>query len=88
LNEEAEKLFNVINLQKSVTMVLRHMLKATIVVSQQPAVTSERPVNSRGIAFSAQSMPMSVHATMECVINDYTLTEELFPARPVPGLYN
>jgi Fe-S-cluster-containing hydrogenase component 2 len=61
--------------------IVTYSLKARIVGSQQPAVTRQRSTNnSRGIVFSTQSMPMSVHATLENVIpslsNNYTVTEE------------
>jgi hypothetical protein len=49
--------------------------------SQQPAITRHRPVNNdRGMVFSAQSVPMAVHSTMEHVMpslsNSYSAKEE------------
>jgi hypothetical protein len=38
-----------------------YSLQARIVVSQQPAVSRQRPVNNRGIVFSAQSVQMAAH---------------------------
>jgi hypothetical protein len=60
--------------------IVAYSLKARIAESQQPAVTWQRPVNNRGMAFSAQSVPMAEHATMECVMpslsNNCTATEK------------
>jgi hypothetical protein len=60
--------------------IVAYYLKARIVESQQPAVTRQRPVNNRGMVFSAQSVPMAAHATMEYVMhslsNNCTATEE------------
>jgi hypothetical protein len=58
-----------------------YSLKARTVHSQQPAVTTQRPVNNnRRIVFYAQSVPMAAHATVEYVMpslsNNYTATEE------------
>jgi hypothetical protein len=49
--------------------------------SKQPAITRQWPVNNnRGVALSAQSVPMAVHATMEYIMpllnNNYTATGE------------
>jgi hypothetical protein len=48
--------------------------------SQQPAVTRQRPVNNREMVFSAQTVPMAAHATMEyltpSLINNCTAAEE------------
>jgi hypothetical protein len=43
-----------------------YSLRARIVESQQPAFTGPQPVNSdRGMVFSAHSVPMAVHITVE-----------------------
>jgi hypothetical protein len=59
-----------------------YLLKARIVELKQPAVTSQCPVNNnKGMVFSAQSVPMVAHATMEYVMpslsNNCIVTEEL-----------
>jgi hypothetical protein len=45
-----------------------YLLKARIVESQQPIFARELPLNNRVIVFSAQSVPMAVYATVECVM--------------------
>jgi hypothetical protein len=41
--------------------------KARIMELQQLPVTRRRPINNdRGMVFSAQSVPMAAHATVEC----------------------
>jgi hypothetical protein len=54
-------------------------LKARIMKPQQPAVTTQQPVNNSEIAISEQSVPMTVHATMEYAMpslsNNCTATE-------------
>jgi hypothetical protein len=61
--------------------IVAYSLKARIVGSQLSAVTGQRPVNNdRGMMFSAQTLPMVAHATMEYVTpslsNNCTITEE------------
>jgi hypothetical protein len=60
--------------------IVAYSLKAKIVESEQPAVTRQRPVNNRGMVFSALSVAMAAHATMEYVMpslsNNCTATEE------------
>jgi hypothetical protein len=58
-----------------------YSLKARTVESQQLAVTMQWPVNNnRGMVFSAQSMLMAVHITMEYIMpslsNNCTAIEE------------
>jgi hypothetical protein len=36
--------------------------------SQQPAVTRQLSVNNRGMVYSAQSVPMAAHKTMEYIM--------------------
>jgi hypothetical protein len=49
--------------------IVAYSLKARIMVSQKPAVTRQRSVNNnREIVFSAQSVSMAAHATMEHVM--------------------
>jgi hypothetical protein len=56
-----------------------YYLKARIEESQQPTVTRQRIVNG-GMVFSAQSVPMATHATVEYVMpslsNNCTATKE------------
>jgi hypothetical protein len=48
---------------------MTNSLKASIVESQQLAVTRQRPlIKNRRMAFYAQSMPMAAHATLEYVM--------------------
>jgi hypothetical protein len=60
--------------------IVAYLLKARIMVSQQPAVTRQRPVSNRGMVLSAQSMLMAAQAITEYVIpslsNNYTAKEE------------
>jgi hypothetical protein len=61
--------------------IVAYLLKARIMESQQQAVTMQWPVNNkREMVFSAQSMPMALHATGDYVMpslsNNYTATEE------------
>jgi hypothetical protein len=48
--------------------------------TQQPAITGQRPVNNKGIVYSAQSVLTAVHATVEYFMpplsNNCTVTEE------------
>jgi hypothetical protein len=58
-----------------------YSLKARVMVSQQPAITRQQPVNNnREVAFSVWPMPMAVHATMEYVMpplnNNHIATEK------------
>jgi hypothetical protein len=58
-----------------------YSLKARVIGSQKLAVTRQQSIhNNRGMVFSAQSVPMAAHATMEYVMpsqnNHCTLTEE------------
>jgi hypothetical protein len=48
--------------------VVAYFPKARIVESQQPAVTRQRPISSnRGMVFSAKSVLMAAHATVEYI---------------------
>jgi hypothetical protein len=57
-----------------------YSLKSRTVELQQPAVTRQVPVNKRGMVFSARSVLMAAHATMEYIIppisNNCTAKEE------------
>jgi hypothetical protein len=59
--------------------IVPYSLKARTVESQQLAISRQRPINIRGMVFSAQSMLMAAHATMEYVMpslsNNCTMTE-------------
>jgi hypothetical protein len=60
--------------------IVAYSLKARFVEPQQPAVTRQRPVNKKEMIFSAQSVPMAAHATIEYVMaslsSNSTATEE------------
>jgi hypothetical protein len=61
--------------------ILWHIRSKQELWSQQPAVTRQLPVNfNRRIVFSAQSVPMAAHVTMDYVMaslnNNYIATEE------------
>jgi hypothetical protein len=66
--------------------IVAYLLKTRAVESQQPAITRQRCVNNnRGMAFSAQSVPMTAHAKMGYVMpslsNNCTATEERYLLR-------
>jgi hypothetical protein len=56
-----------------------YSLKARVIGLQYPAVSRQWPLNNRGTMFSAQSMPVVVHATVEYVMPslsyNFTTTE-------------
>jgi hypothetical protein len=62
--------------------IVAFSLNARIVESQQLAVTMQQPVNNRGMVFSAQSVLMAAHATVEYVMpllsNKCTAREEQY----------
>jgi hypothetical protein len=66
--------------------IVAYSLKARIMESQQPAVTRQRPVNNnRGIVFSAQSVPLPAHETMEYIKQDLRCNKRtVFSIRSVP----
>jgi hypothetical protein len=60
--------------------IVAYSLKARIMESQQLAVIRQRPVNNRGMVFSARSVLMNAHAKMEYAMpslsNNCIATEE------------
>jgi hypothetical protein len=65
--------------------IVAYSLKAIIMVSQQPVVTRQRRVNNREIVFSAQSVPMAAHVTMEYVTHELRCNKgTAFSTRSVP----
>jgi hypothetical protein len=72
--------------------IVAYSLKARIMVHNSRPITTQQPVNIiRGIVFSAQSVSMAAHATMEChVIAKQQLhckRETMFSTRSVPRCY-
>jgi hypothetical protein len=76
----SERKISEIGLSNKSEHSVAHSLKARIVESQQLAVTMQRPLNNRGMVFSAQSVLMAAHAAIEYIIpllsNNFTATEE------------
>jgi hypothetical protein len=73
--------------------ILWHIRSNQDLWSQQLAVTRHWPINNiKGMGFSAQSMLMAAHATMECVMpslgNNCTVTGTVFSVQFWPGRYN
>jgi hypothetical protein len=68
--------------------IVAYSLKARIVEPQRPAFTRQRSVNKNiGIVFSARSVPMLAHATMEYIIpslsyNNTAIEEQCFLRGP------
>jgi hypothetical protein len=62
--------------------IVAYSPKARTVESQQPAVTRQWPINNNRGLFSAQSVLMAAHATMEYTMlslsNSCTATEERY----------